>query len=248
MHDEDFGVFDDGDMQGFGNNFSSTPNGYDNDNSNFMQPLQNQQVPGTQSESSNNWGTNLTNDDFNFSDNTSLMGTQSDDDDDNGQQVKTYALRIIIVGVVILVLVLLGIRVVNGLKNKDTNSNDMSNNRLPIQTQDNNNNQSNQPINPAQGSDWLSFTSADSLKINQTPSELQFTVLKVENSVKVDSNTNELQIKQTLTGSLAGFKGSYSFDVPITSYSSEITIGNTYNVQVYLGEYDGQTVVCGITF
>lgn len=72
-----------------------------------------------------------------------------------------------------------------------------------------------------------------------------FTVTSVNSYAR--TNGNEVEIKSVVKGSVAGFTGTYEIEVPYDK-GIKLSIGNTFDVSVQIGEYEGKTVVENIAY
>jgi len=96
-------------------------------------------------------------------------------------------------------------------------------------------------------SDWLQFDKADELVLSTDYTALTYTVTEIEHYArKVDVNNN-MELKTMLKGSLSGFGGTYELEVPY-SIGSNLKVGNSFNVSVRLGSYNGVSVVDEIAY
>lgn len=96
---------------------------------------------------------------------------------------------------------------------------------------------------------WVKFQSnQDAVIYQQDYVAATFTVTKVANYVNVsDADTDYIQIKQTLSGQIQGLPGTFQIDVPY-NLGSNVQVGQSFDVQVLYGTYNGRTVVGDVRY
>lgn len=105
-----------------------------------------------------------------------------------------------------------------------------------------------QPVSNQSSDEWSSFTKADGITYTDNYISSKFVITGIKHYVKViDKENNLLMIKTTLTGTLNGFNGTYTLDVPY-SKGSLLYVGNMFNVEVKVGEYNGKQIIDEIRY
>lgn len=101
----------------------------------------------------------------------------------------------------------------------------------------------------SQNDGWIKFQSNQDAVVYQPDYvAATFTVTKVSHYVNVsDADTDYMQIKSTLTGQIQGLPGAYDIDVPY-NLGSKVQVGQSFDVQVLYGTYNGRTVVGEIRY
>lgn len=95
---------------------------------------------------------------------------------------------------------------------------------------------------------WIEIDSQQQVTFKNEYSELTFTVTDIKHYARVVDESDTLDIKTTLTGSISGMPGTYTLDVPynqgvILENSPELGIGCTFTVYVQIGDYNGKRVI-----
>lgn len=101
----------------------------------------------------------------------------------------------------------------------------------------------------SQDDDWIKFQSNQDAVVYQSDYvAATFTVTKINHFVNVsDADTDYIQIKSTLSGQIQGLPGTYDIDVPY-NLGSKVQVGQSFDVQVLYGTYNGRTVVGEIRY
>ena len=101
----------------------------------------------------------------------------------------------------------------------------------------------------SQNDGWIKFQSNQDAVVYQPDYVAStFTVTKVSHYVNVsDADTDYIQIKSTLSGQIQGLPGTYDIDVPY-NLGSKVQVGQSFDVQVLYGTYNGRTVVGEIRY
>lgn len=101
----------------------------------------------------------------------------------------------------------------------------------------------------SQNDGWMKFQSNQDAVIYQPDYvAATFTVTKVSHYVNVsDADTDYIQIKSTLSGQIQGLPGAYDIDVPY-NLGSKVQVGQSFDVQVLYGTYNGRTVVGDVRY
>lgn len=101
----------------------------------------------------------------------------------------------------------------------------------------------------SQDDGWVKFQSNQDAVVYQSDYvSATFTVTKVNHYVNVsDADTDYIQIKSTLSGQIQGLPGTYDIDVPY-NLGSKVQVGQSFDVQVLYGTYNGRTVVGEIRY
>lgn len=101
----------------------------------------------------------------------------------------------------------------------------------------------------SQNDGWIKFQSNQDAVVYQPDYvAATFTVTKVSHYVNVsDADTDYIQIKSTLSGQIQGLPGTYDIDVPY-NLGSKVQVGQSFDVQVLYGTYNGRTVVGEIRY
>lgn len=101
----------------------------------------------------------------------------------------------------------------------------------------------------SQNDGWIKFQSNQDAVVYQPDYvAATFTVTKVSHYVNVsDADTDYIQIKSTLTGQIQGLPGAYDIDVPY-NLGSKVQVGQSFDVQVLYGTYNGRTVIGEIRY
>lgn len=101
----------------------------------------------------------------------------------------------------------------------------------------------------SQNDGWIKFQSNQDAVVYQPDYvAATFTVTKVSHYVNVsDADTDYIQIKSTLSGQIQGLPGAYDIDVPY-NLGSAVQVGQSFDVQVLYGTYNGRTVVGDVRY
>lgn len=101
----------------------------------------------------------------------------------------------------------------------------------------------------SQDDGWIKFQSNQDAVVYQSDYvAATFTVTKINHFVNVsDADTDYIQIKSTLSGQIQGLPGTYDIDVPY-NLGSKVQVGQSFDVQVLYGTYNGRTVVGEIRY
>ena len=101
----------------------------------------------------------------------------------------------------------------------------------------------------SQNDGWIKFQSNQDAVVYQPDYvAATFTVTKVSHYVNVsDADTDYIQIKSTLSGQIQGLPGAYDIDVPY-NLGSKVQVGQSFDVQILYGTYNGRTVVGEIRY
>jgi hypothetical protein len=100
--------------------------------------------------------------------------------------------------------------------------------------------------NPSGINGWTNIPVAEvSFGAEMVPAN--FTVIKINHFVKVANSNNDIEIFTILSGKLDFVDGSFDLMVPY-SKGQHLVIGNSFNVEVEVGEYGGKTVIGEISF
>lgn len=101
----------------------------------------------------------------------------------------------------------------------------------------------------SQNDGWIKFQSNQDAVVYQPDYvAATFTVTKVSHYVNVsDADTDYIQIKSTLSGQIQGLPGAYDIDVPY-NLGSKVQVGQSFDVQVLYGTYNGRTVIGEIRY
>lgn len=101
----------------------------------------------------------------------------------------------------------------------------------------------------SQDDGWIKFQSNQDAVVYQSDYvAATFTVTKINHFVNVsDADTDYIQIKSTLSGQIQGLPGTYDIDVPY-NLGSKVQVGQSFDVQVLYGTYNGRTVVGDVRY
>ena len=94
---------------------------------------------------------------------------------------------------------------------------------------------------------WSDITNNENITFNKEYVSAIFTVTNLKYEArKVDSNSN-LEVRCLATGSISGVTGTYELILP---YDKAIKLknGDTFDVSVQLGSYNGKTVVGTVNY
>lgn len=94
---------------------------------------------------------------------------------------------------------------------------------------------------------WSTITDSEQVTFNNEYTDMVFTVTGIEHRARAVDANNNLLVKTTLTGSVSGLSGTYQLDVPYNK-GIKLVVGNSFNVHVQLGSYNGKTVVGEIKY
>ena len=94
---------------------------------------------------------------------------------------------------------------------------------------------------------WTEIGDNEDVEWNEEYSTVEFTITGIKHYARSVDVNNNLVIKTTLTGSLAGFPGSYTLDIPY-SKGTRVSLGDNFNVNVQIGNYNGKTVVGEVSY
>jgi hypothetical protein len=149
-------------------------------------------------------------------------------------------LIIAIIGVLIILVTLTIVRAFTGdsKKQSSTTSQNSSSTTQSVQTSG---------TSYSNSTGWKEFTKTDNIIFNTDYVSSTFTVTSIKHYAKIVDSENNIEVKTELTGSLAGFIGTYTIEVP---YSKGILLssGNHFDVLVQVGDYNGKIVVGEIKY
>lgn len=176
---------------------------------------------------------------------------------------KGVYIKIIITGVVIIISVLLAMNVYSSIKNKKNNTIDTKeetdvelnnkemnseNKNVDIEEQSNGDSDTvivNGTLTNQANSGYTEIDGNDTVNISDSTSNAKFTITFIKHYAKVQGN--EMRLKTELTGNISGLSGTYELTVPY-SIGTKLKIGNTFDVKIRLGEFNGNTVVDEISY
>lgn len=97
---------------------------------------------------------------------------------------------------------------------------------------------------------WKEFTNNSmQIQFNKNYQTAKFSIQKVKHFVCVqEQDSDYIQVKTTLTGSIAGFPGVYQIDVPYSLGASLQANTEPFDVQILVGTYEGRTVIGDIRY
>lgn len=157
------------------------------------------------------------------------------------QQVIKTAVIIIGAGVLIFALGFGIVRMVKGTaarsnpENQPSTTQQQPSPQAPVQNTANNSN------------GWIAFGKEDAIAFNEETLASTFTVTDIKHYAKVVDGENNLMVKTVLTGSLSGFIGTYELEIPYEK-GCLLSVGNYFNVDVNVGEFNGKRVVGEIKY
>lgn len=194
--------------------------------------------------------------------------SDSDSDEFNNFEVenkekdgKGLAVKIIVAGVIGLFVILILARIFLGHKSAN-NEADVSSNKEWTQSstivEENtdtdknesakeilNNSESSSYSNSDYDSGYTEITGEDDIELNDSLSDLTFTITDIKHYAKSDETT--LRVKTVLKGAISGYTGTYELEVPY-SKGIKLSIGDSFNVKCRLGSYNGKNVIEEISY
>lgn len=194
--------------------------------------------------------------------------SDSDSDEFNNFEVenkekdgKGLAVKIIVAGVVGLFVILILARIFLGHKSANSEA-DASSNKEWTQSstvvEENtnidknesakeilNNSESSSYSNSDYDIDYTEITGEDDIELNDSLSDLTFTITDIKHYAKSDDTT--LRVKTVLKGAISGYTGTYELEVPY-SKGIKLSIGDSFNVKCRLGSYNGKNVIEEISY
>lgn len=165
-------------------------------------------------------------------------------------------IKIIITGVIVIVSVLIAMNILGSIKN---NQNPVSETEVTAEvsnetskedgvTSDNTNQTDvivNGTLNTNNTNGYTEIDGSDSVNISENMSDARFTITFIKHYAKMQGN--EMRLKTELYGNISGLNGSYDLVVPY-SIGTKLNIGDTFDVKIRLGEFNGNTVVDEIAY
>lgn len=91
---------------------------------------------------------------------------------------------------------------------------------------------------------WSSVDSNQNITDNNSINTV-FTVTSMQHQARV--NSNEIEIRTIVTGSISGFTGTYEIIIPYNK-GAKLEVADTFDICVYTGKYGEKTVVTGIEY
>lgn len=174
---------------------------------------------------------------------------------------KGLAVKIIVAGVVGLFVILILARIFLGHRSVNSETDASSNNELvqssTVVEENNdtdknesakeilNNSESSSYSNSNYDSGYTEITGEDAIELNDSLSDLTFTITDIKHYAKSDETT--LRVKTVLKGAISGYTGTYELEVPY-SKGIKLSIGDSFNVKCRLGSYNGKNVIEEISY
>jgi hypothetical protein len=94
---------------------------------------------------------------------------------------------------------------------------------------------------------WIETEMLDDVTFQSEYIDIQFYVTDINHYVKEVEGSNNIVLKSTLTGSLSGYPGTYTLDIPYDK-GIRLSVGTSFDVQVQVGECQGRTVIGEILY
>ena len=174
---------------------------------------------------------------------------------------KSLAIKIAVAGVICLFVVLILARIFLGHKsaNSSTDTNiskewtqssttveeNVETSKNESATEILNNSDSSSYSDSNYDSGYVEITGEDAIELNDSLSDLTFTITDIKHYAKSDENT--LRVKTFLKGAISGYTGTYELEVPY-SKGIKLSIGDSFNVKCRLGSYNGKNVIEEISY
>ena len=162
---------------------------------------------------------------------------------ENKSVITKQAMIIAIIGVLVILLVIAVPKMIRGNRNKQPAQSVQTSSQNASQA----NNQNQQVIsNSSSRGSWTKLDSAPSIEFGQ-PIEAKFTITGIAHYAQKSDTQGGMQLTTVLTGGVSGFTGTYEIEVPY-SKGRLLNIGNSFDVQVCVGDYKGNMVVGEISY
>lgn len=177
--------------------------------------------------------------------------------DDNEEEVVTESkfkrlFKLLAIPIATVVLALIIILVVTAIKSnskeqhKDINTVDKDNasvvnvdNTEELKGASNNNSSTN--------TDWIWLKDSPEIAFDEYYIDSVFHITDVKTGIKLLNESKDLIIKSVLVGTIDGFDGEFSIDVPYNKNYRQ-SIGKSFNIKVRVGEYSGRVVIGDIEY
>lgn len=224
--DNDFDSFDEDDSFGNSNKQSESNNNFGSDSDGFGSEISDFEKSGIEEFGDSDFG------------GTSQFETKSTEDGKSDtKSLKMKAGIMVAVGFVVLV----GAVAVVSRLNKGSDTTEISNvtsvsvtSKAVQETASESNNKGG----------WVELDK--STKFTEKEVKLNFTVTDIKHYARaIDNGT--LETKTVLNGSISGFAGTYILDVPFMK-GVKLTVGDSFEVTVYVGDYNGKSIIDSIRY
>lgn len=216
---------------------------------------------GSDNDFNSDSGFDNNNQDFSNSDDVLNTGGNPDGNENAGS-IKKTAIIMIAVGIVVVIGVLSLARVViNKDKQTATKQNTGTNvsTQVPVQQTTvnaqelmGNNNQSkpvqNNSTNQSSGDSnyWININGQDQMVFGE-PIAVQFHITGIKHYIANAEGSDNYVVKSTLSGSLAGYSGTFQLDVPYDK-GTLLQVGQEFTVYITVGSWNGKTVIGEIKY
>lgn len=179
----------------------------------------------------------------------SFDSQENTEEEDNLKNMRKVAIVIILMAIVVLTITFI-IQIRTNRKKDDINADVLITdevNKEKVQKEENsiigenNNNEEYKKEN-----DWKEIGENENIDINEEYSSLTFTVTDNANEARKVSN-GIIEVRTVVSGSISGLSGIFRIYVPY-SKGALLSVGDSFNVEVQLGDYNGNTVVNDIKY
>lgn len=93
---------------------------------------------------------------------------------------------------------------------------------------------------------WVQFSSDDIIEF-ETDITSSFTITDIKHYALITNNTNDKQLKSTLTGHISGLVGTYEMSIPF-EMAQKLEIGTVFEVSYKIKKMSDYSVVSGIKY
>lgn len=257
----DFGDGDDENDFGFGgvNNFSNSMQGQNSGMN--RQPLNNKAFNNNFGFAENSFDEDEDDsDDFetdNSFDDAPIQSSKSSSniaermEEAKAKDFKKTAIMLIVVGIVVLLFAVVGIRVVNSAKNSSNTSvsqisslekNNKSENSVSSQKVENN--ISNNSVSLSSSWQEVNLSGVD---LGETWIESDFTITDLKHYAMVSNSLNDKQVKSIAKGNISGLVGTYEMEIP-TYMALKLSVGTSFKIKYQLKEQNGYKLIGDIQY
>lgn len=177
-----------------------------------------------------------------------LVGNSQVLDESGGkQQLNKTVIFGIVAGIILIIISMLIVR--GSKRNNVRQSNTVIDKTAVVSENSYNrgNSGGNQSLSSQSSDDWQRIDTSSSINWSQDYVSSSFQITNIEHYVRIVDISSNLEVKTVLTGTLAGFKGTYILELPYY-IGCQLSMTNSFDVKVQVGDYQGKIVVGEIIY